>query len=120
MSTRGDKWKLFLLRLEMEMKFPGTEHYRSLPSSDERKVERHIESTSDLPTSIFLRDHDFDDAREYANLKDTIGNFYFWDVKLKAPSKTPFNVISQRRPIKGDILKAGDKLAKVAKTVWRI
>jgi len=119
-SARGDKWKLFALRIEMEMKFCGTQHYKSLPSVDERKFERYIEAASEAPTSIFLSQHDFRDAKEYVDLKDSIGNFYFWDEKLKRPSKTPFNVINHSCPRKADILMAGDQLAQDAARVWKL
>jgi hypothetical protein len=119
-SSRGDKWKLFALRIEMEMKFPKTEHYRSLPPVDERKFLRHIESTSENPTSIFLNQHGFRDVKEYSELKDTIGNFYFWDENLQRAAKTPFNIINHNSPRKADILLAGDGLASSAALVWRI
>jgi hypothetical protein len=119
-SSRGDKWKLFALRIEMEMKFPKTEHYRSLPPVDERKFLRYIESASDSPTSIFLRQHGFRDVKEYSDLKDTIGNFYFWDDNLERAAKTPFNIINHGSPRKADILMAGDTLSGAAALVWRI
>lgn len=86
-SPRGLKWKLFASRIETQMKFQDTEHYRSLPTVDNRKFIRHIESASDSPSSIFLEPHDFRDVKEYLDLKDTIGNFYFWDDNLKRPAK---------------------------------
>ena len=119
-SSRGDKWKLFALRIEMEMKFPKTEHYRSLPPVDERKFIRYIESASDSPTSIFLKQHGFRDVKEYSDLKDTIGNFYFWDEKLKRASSTPINLINHLNPRKPDILMAGDQLAQDAASVWKL
>jgi hypothetical protein len=119
-SSRGDKWKLFALRIEMEMKFPKTEHYRSLPPVDERKFIRYIESASDSPTSIFLKQHGFRDVKEYSDLKDTIGNFYFWDEKLKRASSTPINLINHLNPRKPDILMAGDQLAQDAARVWKL
>lgn len=119
-TSRGDKWKLFALRIEMEMKFPGTEHYKSLPSVDERKFLRYIESASESPTSIFLNEHWFRDSKDYTDLKDTIGNFYFWDEKLKRPAKTPFNIINNSNPRRSDIISAGDVLSKSAAKVWKI
>jgi hypothetical protein len=119
-SSRGDKWKLFALRIEMEMKFPKSEHYRSLPPVDERKFIRYIESASDSPTSIFLKQHGFRDVKEYSDLKDTIGNFYFWDEKLKRPAKTPFNIITHSSPRRDDIIDTGDELSKVATNIWKI
>jgi hypothetical protein len=119
-SPRGLKWKLFASRIETQMKFQDTEHYRSLPSVDDRKFIRHVESASDSPSSIFLRQHDFRDVKEYLDLKDTIGNFYFWDDNLKRPAKTPFNVLNHSNPRKADILMAGDALSGVATLVWRI
>lgn len=119
-TPRGQKWKLFALRIEMQMKFQETEHYRSLPSVDERKFIRYIESASDSPSSIFIRQHGFRDVKEYSDLKDTIGNFYFWDDNLKRPEKTPFNVLNHSNPRKADILMAGDALSGVATLVWRI
>lgn len=119
-SSRGDKWKFFALRIEMEMKFPQIEHYRSLPPVDERKFIRYIESASDSPTSIFLKQHGFRDVKEYSDLKDTIGNFYFWDEKLKRASNSPFNLISQLNPRKPDILMAGARMAQDAARVWKL
>ena len=119
-SSRGDKWKLFALRIETEMKFEKTAHYRSLLAVGERKFLRHIESTSENPTSIFLNQHGFRDAKEYSELKDTIGNFYFWDENLQRAAKTPFNIINHNSPRKSDILLAGDALASAAALVWRI
>jgi hypothetical protein len=119
-TPRGQKWKLFALRIEMQMKFQDTEHYRSLPPVDERKFIRYIESASDSPSSIFLRQHGFRDVKEYSDLKDTIGNFYFWDDNLERAAKTPFNIINHGSPRKADILMAGDTLSGVAALVWRI
>ena len=119
-SSRGDKWKLFALRIETEMKFEKTDHYRSLLAVGERKFLRHIESTSENPTSIFLNQHGFRDVKEYSDLKDTIGNFYFWDENLQRAAKTPFNIINHNSPRKSDILMAGDALASAAALVWRI
>jgi hypothetical protein len=119
-SSRGDKWKLFALRIETQMKFPKTEQYRSLPSVDERKFIRYIESPSDSPSSIFIRQHGFRDVKEYSDLKDTIGNFYFWDENLERASNTPFNIINQLNPRKPDILMAGDQLAQNAAIVWKL
>ena len=119
-SSRGDKWKLFALRIEMEMKFPKTEHYRSLPPVDERKFIRYIESASESPTSIFLKQHGFRDVKEYSDLKDTIGNFYFWDEKLKRPAKTAFNIITHSSPRRDDIIATGNDLSKVATNIWKI
>lgn len=119
-TPRGQKWKLFALRIETQMKFPKTEHYRSLPSVDERKFIRYIESASDSPSSIFIRQHGFRDVKEYSDLKDTIGNFYFWDENLERASNTPFNIINQLNPRKPDILMAGDQLAQNAGIVWKL
>ncbi len=119
-TSRGDKWKLFALRIETEMKFPQIEHYKSLPSVDERKFIRYIESASESPTSIFLNQHGFRDAKDYADLRDTIGNFYFWDEKLKRAAKTPFNVINHSNPRRLDIISAGADLSKSAANVWSI
>jgi hypothetical protein len=119
-TSRGDKWKLFASRIETEMKFPGAEHYKSPPSVDERKFLRYIESDSESPTSIFLKPHGFRDAKEYFDLRDTIGNFYFWDERLKRAAKTPFNVINHASPRRSDIISAGDQLSKVAAKVWSI
>jgi hypothetical protein len=119
-TPRGDKWKLFALRIETEMKFDKTEHYRSLTPVDERKFIRYIESASDSPTSIFLKQHGFRDVKEYSDFKDTIGNFYFWDDNLERPAKTPFNIINHGSPRKADILMAGDALSSAAALVWRI
>ena len=119
-TSRGDKWKLFALRIETELKFPKIEHYKSLPSVDERKFIRYIESASESPTSIFLNQHGFRDAKDYADLKDTIGNFYFWDEKLKRAAKTPFNVINHSNPRRLDIISAGADLSKSAANVWSI
>ena len=119
-SSRGDKWKLFALRIETEMKFPGIEHYRSLPSVDERKFLRYIESASESPTTIFLNEHGFRDSKDYTDLKDTIGNFFFWDEKLKRPAKTPFNIINHSNPRRSDIISVGDDLSKYAAKVWSI
>lgn len=119
-SSRGDKWKLFALRIEMEMKFPKTDHYRSLPPVDERKFIRYIESASDSPTSIFIKQHGFRDVKEYSDLKDTIGNFYFWDEKLKRAAKTPFNIITHSSPRRDDIIDTGNELSKVATIIWKI
>lgn len=119
-TSRGDKWKLFALRIETEMKFPGTEHYKSLPSVDERKFLRYIESASESPTSIFLNQHGFRDSKDFTDLKDTIGNFYFWDEKLKRPAKTPFNIINHSNPRRSDIISVGDDLSKSAAKVWSI
>jgi hypothetical protein len=119
-TPRGQKWKLFALRIETQMKFQDTEHYRSLPPVDDRKFIRYIESASDSPSSIFLRQHGFRDVKEYADLKDTIGNFYFWDDNLERPAKTPFNVINHASPRKADILMACEALSGAAALVWRI
>ena len=119
-TPRGQKWKLFALRIETQMKFPKTEHYRSLPSVDERKFIRYIESPSDSPSSIFIRQHGFRDVKEYSDLKDTIGNFYFWDENLERAAKTPFNIINHGSPRKADILMSGDALSIAAASVWRI
>ena len=119
-SPKSEKWKLFALRLECEMKFPGIEHYKSLPPLDERKLERCIESSSEPPTSIFLRDYGFRDLRDYEDLKDSLGNFYFWDPKLKKPSATPFNIVSHKCPRRDDIVSASVRLAKVATNIWRV
>jgi hypothetical protein len=119
-TSRGDKWKLFALRIEIEMKFPGAEHYKSLPAVDERKFIRYIESDSDSPTSVFLKPHGFRDAKEYFDLKDTIGNFYFWDEKLKRAAKTPFNIINHSNPRRSDIISVGEDLSKSAAKVWSI
>ena len=119
-TSRGDKWKLFALRVETEMKFPGTEHYKSLPSVDERKFLRYIESASESPTSIFLNQYGFRDSKDYTDLKDTIGNFYFWDEKLKRRAKTPFNMINHSNPRRSDIISVGDDISKSAAKVWSI
>lgn len=119
-TSRGDKWKLFALRIETELKFPKIEHYKSLPSVDERKFIRYIESASESPTSIFLNQHGFRDSKDYTDLKDTIGNFYFWDEKLKRPAKTPFNIINHSNPRRSDIISVGDDLSKSAAKVWSI
>ena len=119
-SPRGVKWKLFASRIETQMKFQDTEHYRSLPAVDDRKFIRHVESASDSPSSIFLRQHDFRDVKEYLDLKDTIGNFYFWDDNLERAAKTPFNILNHNNPRKADILMAGDTLSGAAALVWRI
>ena len=119
-SSRGDKWKLFALRIEMEMKFPKTEHYRSLPPVDERRFIRYIESTSENPTSIFLKQNGFRDAKDYSDIKDTIGNFYFWDERLKRSSNTPFNLINNANPRMPDVVLAGNRLAALAAIIWKI
>jgi hypothetical protein len=102
------------------MKFPGTEHYKSLPPVDERKFIRYIESASESPTSIFLNEHRFRDAKDYVDLKDTIGNFYFWDENLNRPSNTPFNIINHSHPRRSDIVSVGEVLSKLAAKVWII
>jgi hypothetical protein len=119
-SPRGDKWKLFALRIELEMKFPGTPHYKNIPSVDKRKFERHIDADSDVPGSIFLNQHGFKDVREYHDYCDTIGNFYFYDIDLKRFSKTPFNIIIKRNPMKDDIQESCEVLADVATRVWAL
>ncbi len=119
-TSRGDKWKLFALRIEIEMKFPGAEHYKSLPAVDERKFIRYIESDSESPTSVFLKPHGFRDSKDYFDLKDTIGNFYFWDEKLKRAAKTPFNIINHSNPRRSDIISVGADLSKSAAKVWSI
>ncbi len=119
-SSRGDKWKLFALRIETEMKFPNTVHFKSVPCIDRRKLERHIDFKSDAPSTFVLRQYGFTDGKDYADYCDTIGNFYFFDLQTNRHSKTPFNLISKKFPKKEDIIESSHKLADVANIIWTI